>query len=68
MNFAHETNYLRALHSLQRTCMGKRPCQAKKKEVHRCGLEYQSTMHDRMAVANAVMVRAACAASVPQNL
>ena len=52
------------------TCMGKRPCHAKKKEAHLCGLQYQSTMQDRMATVKAVIVLAACmqvARSGPQQ-
>lgn len=44
------------------TCMGKSPCHAWKKEAHLCGFEYQSTMQDSMATANAVIVLAACIA------
>ena len=43
-----------------RTCMGKRPCHAKKKEAHLCGLLYQRTMQDRMATEKARIVLAAC--------
>ena len=42
------------------TCIGKSPCHAKKNDAYLCGLQYQSTMQDRIATVKAVIVLAAC--------
>ncbi len=47
-----------------RTCMGNRPCHAKKNEAHLCGLQYQRIMQDKMATEKARIVLAACTKNV----